>query len=156
MAVPIIGSYVRAIPRFQDDRGYLCEIARLDWFEFAHFPICQSNLTMSYPGIIKAFHWHKEQDDLWFVVKGTIQAVLYDLRPDSMTYQQTDTHYLGENNPILLKIPRYVAHGYKVVGNEPATLIYFVNKLYDPRNPDEQRIPHDDPSIGYDWGVKYR
>jgi dTDP-4-dehydrorhamnose 3,5-epimerase len=31
----------------------------------------------------------------------------------------------------------------------PAHLFYVTSRMYDPA--DEGRIPHDDPSIGYDW-----
>jgi dTDP-4-dehydrorhamnose 3,5-epimerase len=31
--------------------------------------------------------------------------------------------------------------------NEPAMLIYFVNRLYDYKSPDEVRRPWDDPAI---------
>jgi len=34
-----------------------------------------------------------------------------------------------------------------VIGSEPATLVYFVNLLYDYSSPDEIRRPWDDPAI---------
>ena len=49
-----------------------------------------------------------------------------------------------------------VAHGYRVLGNEPAGLFYHTTEVYDPSDPDELRIPHDDPRIGFDWRTKPR
>jgi dTDP-4-dehydrorhamnose 3,5-epimerase len=49
-----------------------------------------------------------------------------------------------------------VAHGYRVLGSEPVILVYYVTQVYDPRNPDEHRIPYDDPSIGFDWSTQMR
>jgi dTDP-4-dehydrorhamnose 3,5-epimerase len=49
-----------------------------------------------------------------------------------------------------------VAHGYRVLGNSPAVIVYFTTKSYNPKNPDEYRIPWNDPSIGFDWETKHR
>jgi dTDP-4-dehydrorhamnose 3,5-epimerase len=111
---------------------------------------------MSYPGVIKAFHYHALQDDIWFFPSGNAQVVLHDMRQHSTTYKQTEAYYLGENNPILLFIPRGVAHGYRVLGNVPATIVYFTNLAYEPTQPDEYRINYDDPSIGFDWKTQNR
>lgn len=115
----------------------------------------QASFTITYPGIIKAFHWHEKQDDLWFVIKGNIQIVLYDLRESSTTYKETQVIYAGElYQQKLILIPKGVAHGYKVLGQKQAELIYFTTESYSPNNPDEKRIPFDDPKIGFDWTTK--
>jgi len=41
----------------------------------------------------------------------------------------------------ILRIPGHYWHGFKAIGQEPVYLIYFVNKLYDYQNPDEERRP---------------
>jgi dTDP-4-dehydrorhamnose 3,5-epimerase len=150
----IEGVYLKPLKLFADDRGYIMETVREDDAYFTH--VAQSNVTVTYPGVIKAFHWHKEQDDYWVVVRGMAQVVLHDLRPGSPTRGETGVYYLGEQNMQLIAIPRGVAHGYRVLGPEPVVLVYYVTKLYDPREPDEQRIPYDDPSIGFDWSTKMR
>jgi len=38
----------------------------------------------------------------------------------------------------------------------PALLFYPVTQAYDPKHPDEQRLPFDDPEIGFDWTIKNR
>lgn len=143
---------------FTDDRGFLTELLRSDdeFFgaEFEKFG--QTTLTMSYPGVIKAFHWHRRQDDAWCVVKGMIQAVLYDLREGSPTQGQTETYCLGDHYRILLIIPRGVAHGYRVLGQDPAWVVYHTTTAYNPRDPDEERIAYDDPRIGFDWTTRPR
>ncbi|HJW84860.1 MAG TPA: dTDP-4-dehydrorhamnose 3,5-epimerase family protein, partial [Anaerolineae bacterium] len=48
----------------------------------------------------------------------------------------------------VLKVPPGVAHGYRVIQG-PVHLFYITSNAYDPG--DEGRIPHADPSIGYDW-----
>ena len=137
-----------------DDRGYFREVLRDDDHLLRHFG--QTAVTKTYPGVIKAFHWHKRQDDLWYVGGGMAKVVLYDLREGSSTRGVTQVLYAGELNPVLITIPAGVAHGFQVLGNRPVQLFYFVTESYDPSNPDEERIPYDDPTIGFDWTIKNR
>lgn len=145
---------LKPLRRFADDRGYLMELVRADDPFFTEFG--QTVATLSYPGVIKAFHWHQRQDDYWVVLQGMAQVVLYDLREGSSTRGETDVYYLGQYNPQVLVIPRGVAHGYRVLGTEPALLLYTVTRPYDAMEPDEHRIPYDDPSIGFNWSTQMR
>ena len=137
-----------------DDRGMLMEVLRADdpFFE----TVKQTTYTEALPGVIKAFHWHKRQKDIWFFSSGMAQIVLYDLREKSPTAGETQVVYSGARQPRLVCIPELVAHGYRVLGNEPAALFYHTTEVYDPADPDELRIPHDDPRIGFDWRTKAR
>ena len=150
----IDGVKVKRITKYCDDRGYFTELVRDDEHLLSHFG--QASMSMSYPGVIKAFHYHKKQDDLWFFPSGNAQVVLYDLREDSETKGQTDVYYMGEENQILLLIPKGVAHGYRVLGEKPATIIYFTTESYDPASPDEHRLSYDNKEIGFDWTTKHR
>jgi len=150
----ISGVQVKKLIRHHDDRGFFMEILRDDDELLKRFG--QASMSMSYPGVIKAFHYHKRQEDLWFFPSGNAQVVLHDMRPESPTYKKTNTFYMGETNPILLVIPVGVAHGYRVLGNQPATIIYFTTESYQAGSPDEFRIDFDDPQIGFDWTTKNR
>ncbi len=137
-----------------DDRGYFREILRDDDNLLRRFG--QTSITKTYPGVVKAFHWHHRQDDLWYVAAGMARVVLYDRRPDSPTFGQTQVIYAGEDNPVLILIPAGVAHGYQVLGTKPVLLLYHTTQSYNRADPDEQRIPFDDPEIGFDWSIKNR
>lgn len=145
----IKGVVIKQLKRFCDDRGFFEEVLRSDENLLEKFG--QTSYTETYPGVIKAFHWHKLQDDLWFVVRGMAQIVLYDLREDSQTKGTTQVIYAGEDNPVLVVIPKGVAHGYRVLGNEKVGLLYHTTEPYNAANPDEERIPFDDPKIGFNW-----
>ncbi len=145
---------VKALVTHSDDRGYFREVLREDDQLLRHFG--QSSVTKTYPGVIKAFHWHTQQDDVWYVVDGMARVVLYDQRPESPTCGVTQVVYAGEDNPVVILIPAGVAHGYQVLGNKPVILFYHVTAAYDPRHPDEQRIAFDDPGIGFDWSIRNR
>lgn len=148
----INGVIITPLKTHSDDRGYFREIARRPGSGLDN--IAQLSATMSYPGIIKAFHYHNRQDDLWYCAAGMIQAVLYDRRADSVTYKETQVVLMGDHNPVSVFIPHGVVHGYKVLGPQVALVIYATSHKYDPA--DELRIPHDDLAIGFDWNIKPR
>lgn len=140
---------IKELTTYPDDRGYFREIFRIK--DSALDEVAQVSATMSYPGVIKAFHYHNKQDDVWYCAQGMIQAVLYDRREDSKTKGETQVVVMGDHKPLALYIPKGVAHGYKVLGDYPALVLYSTNKAYDPD--DELRIPHDDKEINFEWTV---
>lgn len=148
----ISGVKVRRLRLIPDDRGWLMELLRSDWEEFEKFG--QAYVTTCYPGVIKAWHYHKLQTDHFVCVSGTTKVALYDPRKNSPTKGMVNEFYLGNLNPILVKIPRLVYHGFTAVGNELAMMVNFPTNLYNYDKPDEYRRPYDDPSIEYKWGVK--
>lgn len=113
----------------------------------------QVALSVTFPGIIKAFHYHKNQTDVWYAVSGNARAVLHDLRKDSPTYKQTQQVFMGEDfKKVALHIPPGVAHGYQVLGNKNLLILYILDQTYNPK--DEFRIPYNDKKIGFDWTIK--
>ena len=137
-----------------DDRGYLMEMLRADEDIFIKFG--QSYVALNYPGVVRAWHYHKRQTDYFVAVKGMVKVGLYDGRDGSPTKGQIQEVVLGEQSPALLQIPPGVLHGYKTVGVEPSLLINFPTETYDPAQPDEFRLPWNDPSIPFDWDTKFR
>lgn len=139
-----------------DDRGYFLEIARLGEGLAAAMPLAdiQVSSALSYPGTIKAFHYHKRQTDYWVVAAGMFQVALVDLRADSKTFGVRNTIYIGSLRPWRLLIPPGVGHGYKVLGGEPGVLVYLTSQKYDPA--DEGRIAYNDADIAYDWELQHK
>jgi len=129
--------------------GFLMEVLRADEEMFEKFG--QSTMTVAYPGMIKGFHYHKLQTDMWFVATGKALIVLHDLREDSPTKGETQTLTTGVGEYKLISIPVGVAHGYKVLSEEPVILFYHTTEPYNVKEPDEQVIPHDDKEINFDW-----
>lgn len=149
----IDGVEIKQLKRHADERGFLMEMLREDEPIFEHFG--QAYVSLNYPGVIRAWHYHNKQDDLWVVPKGMVKAVIYDCREGSPTHGEVNEFFLGDNNPILLKIPVGTMHGYKTIGTEPSLLINFPTRPYDPADPDEYRESWDSESIPYDWDVKF-
>lgn len=141
---------------WSDDRGYFLEAMRAGCGPTADFPLesTQVSATLSYPGSIKAFHYHRHQTDCWIPSMGTLQVALVDLRPESPTFGRRNTLYVGVMRPWRVSIPPGVAHGYKALGNDPSMLIYVTSRFYDAA--DEGRIAYDDTRINYDWTVQHK
>ena len=149
----IDGIQIKQLKRHADERGFLMEMLRVDDEMFGKF--AQTYVSMNYPGVIRAWHYHKKQDDVWVCVRGMIKAVVYDCREASPTCGEVNEFYLGDNNPIMLKIPVGTMHGYKTVGLEPSLLINFPSELYSSKEPDEFREPWDSEKIPYDWEIRF-
>lgn len=135
-----------------DERGYLMEILRESDPFFTRF--AQVYVSKNYPGVIRAWHHHKIQTDLWAVVDGNVKAAMYDMRKDSPTFGTVQEVILGVDHPVVLVIPVGIAHGYKTIGVQPSLLLNFADRLYDPANPDEYRIPYDSSDIPYNWDIR--
>ncbi len=152
----IAGVRVRSNAIYPDDRGYFLEVSRGGRELVADFPAetTQVSAALSYPGTIKAFHYHLRQRDCWTPATGMLQVALADLREGSPTFGVRNTFYVGVLRPWQILIPAGVAHGYKVIGKDPALLVYVTDRFYDPS--DEGRIAFDDPHINYDWETQHK
>jgi len=126
-----------------DERGFFAEALRQNWSGFVDEWIAQANISFSYPGIIRAWHKHiRGQLDYFMVLQGAVKICAYEETTGTMV------EVVGSaNNPTVIRIPGHYQHGTKTIGNEPSLTVYFVNRLYDPDNPDELRRPWDDPGI---------
>lgn len=143
---------------FVDDGGSLAEIVRFDENGnlqiLPEFKAKQSTFSQMLPGVIKAFHLHYNQEDVWFIMPyDRLLIGLFDARKDSPTYNQTMRFVMGAGRAQALYIPRGVAHGLANVWQQPANMIYFVNQCFDAKDPDERRLPWD--ILGEDfWEIK--
>lgn len=139
---------LRVIP---DERGWLMEILRCDDSCFSRFG--QVYVTTAYPGVVKAWHYHKRQTDNFTCIHGMMKVALYDSRKNSPTYKNLIELFIGERNPLLITVPPYVYHGFKAIGDETAFFISIPTQPYNYEKPDEFRLPPNTSEIPYDWGL---
>src|SRR6266550_3161783 len=92
----IVGVKVKPLRALPDERGRLFEILRNDEPIFEKFG--QAYMTTTYPGVVKAWHYHKLQDDYFTCLRGMIKLVIYEHRPDSPTYREVNEFFIGEHN----------------------------------------------------------
>jgi len=150
----IAGVRVKPLRVIPDERGRLMEILRADDELFEKFG--QVYMTTAYPGVVKAWHYHKLQTDNIAVLKGMVKLVLYDPRKDSPTRGEVNEFFLGEHNPQLVQIPKLVLHGFKCIGAEEAIVINCPTEVYRYDTPDEFRLDPFSPEVPYDWAIKMK
>ena len=140
---------VKKLKIIPDDRGRLMEILRCDEEIFEKFG--QVYMTTAKPGVVKAWHYHKEQADNFTCIHGKMRLALYDARENSPTYKEVNDFVISLEEPMLVHIPKNVYHGFKCVSDTEAVVINTVTLPYDYKNPDEYRSDPYDNDIPYDW-----
>jgi dTDP-4-dehydrorhamnose 3,5-epimerase len=142
----------KALRVMPDERGWLMEILRADDTDlFSKFG--QVYLSATYPGVVKAWHYHERQVDHFACVAGMVKLVLIDTRADSPTNGAVNEFYLGTQNPTIVQVPNLVYHGWKCISTEVAMVINVPTEPYIYAQPDEFRLaPHD--TLPYDWTRK--
>jgi dTDP-4-dehydrorhamnose 3,5-epimerase len=148
----ISGVKVKTLNVVADERGWLMEILRADERElFSRFG--QVYATATYPGVVKAWHYHEKQTDNFACIAGMIKLVLVDMREDSPTRNVVNEFFLGVHSPLLVQVPNRVYHGWKCISVEPSLVINVPDEPYNRAAPDEHRIaPHG--TLAYDWTRK--
>jgi dTDP-4-dehydrorhamnose 3,5-epimerase len=148
-APAIEGVQIVDLKRFHDDGGSFTELGRLGGGlheTFPGFEVKQVNYSEMDPGVIKAFHLHQRQTDVWFVPPGDkMLVVLLDVRAGSPSLNVKQRLVLGDGASRLVKIPPGVAHGVKNLATTRGRIIYFVDTHFSPAPAecDEGRLPWD-------------
>ncbi len=136
---------LRLIP---DERGFLMEMLRADDDLFTKFG--QAYVSATYPGVVKAWHYHQKQVDHFVCVAGMIKLVLVDTRDNSPTRGAVNEFFLGTQNPTLVQVPNLVYHGWKCISPEMSIVVNVPTEPYRYTEPDEFRLaPHE--TLPYDW-----
>jgi dTDP-4-dehydrorhamnose 3,5-epimerase len=141
---------IKKLKPIQDERGFLMEILRSDEPIFNRFGQCY--VTAVHPGIVKGWHYHRNQYDHFVCLSGAAKVVLYDGREDSKTYREVDEFILSLESPMLVKIPPYVFHGFTAAGDKDALILNLPTEPYNYKEPDEFRESPFSDKIPYDWG----
>ncbi|MCB2155437.1 dTDP-4-dehydrorhamnose 3,5-epimerase family protein [bacterium] len=136
-----------------DERGRLMEMLRRDDPDM-DVTFGQVYMTTAYPGVTKAWHYHKYQTDHFVCVKGMMKVVLYDARPDSLTSGEVNEFFIGEHNQMIVEIPALVYHGFKCISDTEAIVINTTTNTYNYKEPDEYRVAPHSGEIPYDWSRK--
>jgi dTDP-4-dehydrorhamnose 3,5-epimerase len=126
---------ITPLPKFADSRGWsLNDI-------YSKVPLSarqQTNFSILYPGIVKAWHRHKNQDDYFCVLTGMAQVGVYSDKNGAEKF------FIGEHNPAIVHIKAGEWHGLTAIGDKPVGLLYMVTNTYNPSSPDEERAGYKD------------
>ena len=138
-----------------DSRGFFVERFHAQRFMEAGLPtqFAQDNHSRSAPGILRGLHYQNNppQGKLVGVVRGRVWDVAVDIRKDSPTFGQYEAIELSGDNGLMLWIPTGFAHGFCVLGDEPADMVYKVDNIYN--RDGEGGIRYDDPDLNIPWPI---
>lgn len=141
---------------FNDARGFFLERYKAEAFAEAGLPavFAQDNHSRSLPGVLRGLHYQHTpaQGKLVGVIRGRVWDVAVDIRPESPTFGQHFGLELSGDVPELFWIPAGFAHGFCVLGNEPADMLYKVDAPYSAKG--ENGIRFDDAELNIPWPVK--
>ena len=145
----IAGVKIKQLKSHPDDRGFFREIVRSSDPFFDEGGFGQWSHSKMGKDVVKAWHYHHQQIDWWYVGLGQIETVLFDNRPESPTYKTKLVFPMGDESEVVVRIPQGVLHGLKVI-SDTAHLFYITSRTYDPN--DEGRFPFNDPLVRHEWG----
>lgn len=141
---------------YGDDRGFFVERFNQKKFQDLGLQVkfVQDNHSLSKPGVLRGLHYQTQpsQGKLVGCTRGRIWDVAVDLRPHSGTFGKWYAAELSPDNGRLIWIPTGFAHGFCVLGDEPADVTYKVDAYYNPKM--EFGIRWDDPDLEIDWPLK--
>lgn len=135
----------------RDDRGSVTEMFDPRW-NWHPDPLVFSYLFTIRPGVVKGWGLHKLHEDRYFVIRGEMEVVMYDPRPESSTCGAICRVVLSADRPRLMNVPKFVWHADHNIGSEDCTIVNFPTIQYDHANPDKYRLPLDTDVIPFDFG----
>ena len=126
----IEGVIWKPLKKFNDQRGWLCELFRHDTVAAEFHPV-MAYISETEPGVARGPHEHVQQADYFcFLGPSNFKVYLWDNRPTSATYRVKQTDVVGADKPMMLIIPAGVAHAYRNVGSTQGIVFNCPNRLY--------------------------
>lgn len=156
------GAVLHELVTHRDPRGTLTELLKVDWPEVYgdDMPFAQVYTSTTAPGVardVDKWHVHQHQTDRFYCLRGTIVVAIADPRDGSPTSGNLMLVELAAADdgpaPLLVTIPPRTLHGFVVTSEEPAVLLNFPNRLYDPS--DEGRVPFDEANVTFPDGTPF-
>lgn len=140
------------LQRFDDKRGWLCELFRVDDLA-AQFRPEMGYISQSWAGVARGPHEHVDQADLFcFLGPGDFKVYLWDNRTNSPTYRHKQVKVVGETEPCSLIIPPGIVHAYKNMSDQTGVVYNFPNQLYrgiGRKQPVDEVRHEDDPATPF-------
>lgn len=153
---PIDGLLLLELKVHGDERGFFVERYRRDMFEELGIPtdFAQDNHSRSAPGVLRGLHYQRNPDQgkLVSVIRGKIWDVAVDIRPWSPTFGRYYGVEISDMNGLQFWIPPGFAHGFCVLGDEPADVLYKVTAPYNPAG--EGGIHFEDEELAVRWPIE--
>ncbi|QDD13377.1 dTDP-4-dehydrorhamnose 3,5-epimerase [Candidatus Methylopumilus rimovensis] len=148
----IDGVVLTPLRQIFDERGKVMHMLRSDSPIFLKFG--EIYFSCTHPGVVKAWHRHKEMTLNYAVIFGEIKFVLYDDRIGSPSQGEIQEFFISPENYMLVTVPPMVWNGFKSVGTQTSIVANCANI---PHTPSEiERLLPTDLKVPYDWALQNR
>ena len=155
LSTPFAGLKVVQLKIYHDNRGFFVERFNKKLFQDLGLPIdyFQDNHSFSSPNVIRGLHYQNNPSQAKLVgcLRGKILDVAVDIRKNSPTFGKYFSIELSGENGKLLFIPAGFAHGFAVLGNENADVMYKVDNQFSKEG--DGGIRFNDPDLKIDWQI---
>ncbi len=156
---PVSGLKLLTLKSYPDERGFFCERFKQSYFQENKFPgpvpipFVQDNFSRSKARVLRGLHyqWDRPQGKLVTCLAGNIMDVAVDLRVSSKTFGMITQVELSGENPQWFWIPAGFAHGFCVLGEADADILYKCDQEYNSAG--ESGIRFDDAELDVKWAV---
>jgi dTDP-4-dehydrorhamnose 3,5-epimerase len=139
---------------FRDERGLFtrtfdASVAAEHGISFG--PATQDSQSRSMPGVLRGLHGRSGRGEakLVRVPVGAILDVVVDARPDSPTFGQHISLVLDDQDFTSVFIPPGFLHGFQVISETFADVVYRIDTPHDPS--EDVSVRYDDPDLGIAW-----
>jgi dTDP-4-dehydrorhamnose 3,5-epimerase len=153
--LPLDGLLLVELDVHGDRRGFFVERFNREHFRDHGLPceFVQDNHSRSSPGVLRGLHYQHDpaQGKLVGVTRGQVWDVVVDIRPTSSTLGQHYATELTDMNGRLLWVPPGFAHGFCVLGDTPADMLYKVDAPYNAAG--EGGILWNDSELAVAWPI---
>jgi len=140
--------------QLEDERGRIRRMCRKHDPHVGLVGMEEIYFSTVYPGVVKAWHHHKEMTLRYACVYGSVHVGLYDDREGSSTRGQSITYFLDDwgQNYFVLCIPPFVWNGFRCDPKWPDMAV-IANCASQVHSPDEiVRMKIEDAPFDFDWG----
>ena len=140
---------------YHDNRGFFVERFNQKTFADLGLPTQyrQDNHSFSLPNVIRGLHYQQNpsQTKLVSCISGSILDVAVDIRKNSPTFGKHFSVELNGQDGKMLYIPAGFAHGFCVLGNQPADVLYKVDNQYSASG--DGGILFNDKTLHISWPI---
>ena len=155
LSTEFVGLKVVQLKIYHDNRGFFVERFNKKLFQDLGLPVdyFQDNHSLSAPNVIRGLHFQNNPSQAKLVgcLRGKILDVAVDIRKNSPTFGKYFSIELSAENGKLLFIPAGFAHGFAVLGDEPADVMYKVDNQFSKEG--DGGIRFNDPDLKIDWQI---
>ena len=143
---PMHGVVVRKLKTHFDYRGSVTELYDPRW-NYHPDPLVFCYCFTIKPKVVKGWGLHRQHEDRYLLIQGTMELVMFDPRPESPTYGQVYRSILSDKDPCIINVPKNVWHADHNIGDTDVIVVNFPTIQYDHSSPDKWRLPINTPLI---------